>query len=302
MHKYFYFPFFFIVSLVFVHCIRTNQTENKADTFESRTIYSSDTLKVYHTVVPPLVNGISSDEAWNMAPWYPINQVWIPYGTEVDSTLFYGRYKILWSEETNLLYILAEITDNVFVGGYKYHSDPQQGQGYANYDILEIFIDENKSGDLHVFNAQGEDAKLWGSNAEAAFAYHIAVAAPDDGETLRTKKALDITGKSWSNYLIADYQDHLPEFALRREGNLYTWEFSLKVFDDTYDHSQPEKSIVKLHQDKVMGFSVAYCNNDDPDEEQKSRDHFFGSVWVPKENYNDHWKDASFFGTIKLVK
>jgi hypothetical protein len=270
--------------------------------FEHSTIYSSDTLRIQHVSDPPVIDGIADDNVWENSPWDPINQVWIPYGKEIDSTVFYGRYKLLWSDSTNLLYILAEITDNVFVGGYRYHPDPAKGQGYANYDILEIFINENKSGGLHVFNATSDDSLQWGSNAEAAFAYHIAIDTPGDGQTITEKHALDITGESWSNYTIADYQDHLPDFAVRRDGNLYTWEFSMKVFDDTYDHDNPEASRDQLHDGKVMGFSVAYCNNDDPDKQPKKRDHFFGSVWVPEENYNDHWRDASFFGTVKLLK
>jgi hypothetical protein len=294
--------FCLVIFAAFTQCTSNRQSSPATESWEHKNIYSSDTLRIQHVSNPPLIDGIAGDEAWNLSPWYPINQVWIPYGKEIDSAVFNGRYKLLWSEVTNLLYILAEITDDVFVGGYRYHPDPVKGQGYANYDILEIFIDENKSGDLHVFNATGTDTLQWGSNAEAAFAYHIAIEAPADGQTITEKYALDITGESWSNYTIADYQDHLPDFAVKRKGNLYTWEFSMKVFDDTYDPNNPGASRVQLQAGKVMGFSVAYCNNDDPEEDPKRRDHFFGSVWVPEENYNDHWRDASFFGTIKLVK
>ena len=50
-----------------------------------------------------------------------------------------------------------------------------------------------------------------------------------------------------------------------------------------------------------MGLSLAYCDNDDPDENPKKRDNFFGSVWVPETANNDHWKDADGYGTIMLI-
>ena len=292
-----------VIMFLFLWACQNSGNSKKHEVNEGYTIvYPSDTLPVRHTDNPPVIDGDTGDPAWNKASWYPINQTWIPYGAEIDSSVFYGRYKILWSEKTNVLYILAEITDNVFVGGYQYHPDPETGEGYPNYDILEIFIDENKSCERHVFNAIGEDAEQWGSNAEAAFAYHITIDAPADGQVITEKHILDITGISWSDYMIIDYQDHFPEFAVKRRGIHYTWEMSMKVFDDSYDHEHPEASRVKLHENKIMGFSVAYCNNDNPDEYPPQRDHFFGSVWVPEENYNDHWMDASFFGTIILMK
>lgn len=198
--------------------------------------------------------------------------------------------------------ILTEITDNKFVDGYQYNSDPEKGDGYADHDIFEVFIDENKSGVSHVFNSEGEDPAEWGENAEAAFAYHIVIDQPGDGKTVTEKMALDITGKNWDDYMIIDYEKHLPQFAVYRDGQKYTWEFSLRIHDDTYDHSQPQSSLVDLKDGKIMGFSVAYCNNDDVDEVPKKRDHFFGSVHIPEENYNDHWKNSELFGTIKLVK
>ncbi|MFP4287727.1 MAG: sugar-binding protein [Bacteroidales bacterium] len=290
-------------SLLFFQCRNPLTTDkDRSLSMEHSSISSSDTILVMQTGNVPVIDGINNEKNWEKAPWYPLNQVWIPYGEKVDSTVFYGRYKMLWSEETNLLYFLAEITDNVFVGGHEYHPDPSMGNGYADYDILEIFIDENNEGDRHVFDAEGDDIEQWGENAESAFAYHITVDTPEDGETLFDKNALDIAGVSWSDYFIANYKNHIPEFAINRNGDLYTWELSLKVYHDSYDHQNPEKSRVVLETGKIMGVSLAYCNNDDADEYPPFRDHFFGSVEVPRENYNDHWMDSSLFGTIMLVK
>lgn len=300
MIKNFFTPIFIGMVFISANCSSSDKSNNKNKA--NQIIYPSDTLELKLASSPPVIDGKGDDPAWNASKWHPINQVWIPYGEEIDSTIFHGRYKVTWSEEENLLYILTEISDNVFVDGYQYDPDPEKGGGYADHDIFEVFIDENKSGVPHVFNSEGEDPEEWGANAEAAFAYHIVIDKPADGETISEKMALDITGKNWDDYIIIDYEKHLPQFAVYRDGNKYTWEFSLRVHNDTYDHSQSQSSLVNLKEGKVMGFSVAYCNNDDPGEEPKKRDHFFGSVQIPEENYNDHWKNSELFGTIKLVK
>jgi hypothetical protein len=122
--------------------------------------------------------------------------------------------------------------------------------------------------------------------------------APADGTVATDFVAADIDGTDWNNRSTMDYASHFPELALKRDGNIYRYEFSLKVYDDAYDHSDPEASRVALTQNREMGMSMAYCDNDEPDGE---RDNFFGSVWVPEEAYNDHWKDASGFGSLRLV-
>jgi len=291
-----------MVAVFTLMCCSPQKEEDKSKNSKNNIIFPSDTLAIYHASQPPVIDADGNDTAWKEAQWRPINQVWIPYGEKIDSNIFDGRYKVIWSDEDNLLYILAEITDNVFVDGYQYNSDPEKGGGYADHDIFEVFIDENKSGVPHVFNSEGEDIDEWGSNAEAAFAYHIVIDQPAEGKTITEKLALDITGKSWDDYIIIDYEKHLPHFAVHQKGHKYTWEFSLRVHDDSYNHAQPKNSIANLEEGKVMGFSVAYCNNDDVEEKPKKRDHFFGSVRIPEENYNDHWRNSELFGTIKLVK
>ena len=72
----------------------------------------------------------------------------------------------------------------------------------------------------------------------------------------------DIAGTSWSNEIIPNYASHFPEFAMKKDGDIYMYEFSLKVYNDTYVDSDPEASRVNLALDKVMGMSVAYCDND----------------------------------------
>ncbi len=240
-----------------------------------------DTVKTPKLENVPTVDGLSDDACWEGAKWQTIDQVWIDYGIPVESDDYTGRYKVAWSETENVLYFVVEITDDIFIDGYEY-----PGGGYYNYDIVEVFIDEDKSGGLHAYETEE-------INAENAFSYHIVVDAPEDGEVNSEFVVCDIGAAGTMNYA-----GHFPELALRKNGNQYTWEFSLAVYDDTYDHGDPEASRVTLTEDKIIGLSLAYCDNDAPD---GIRDNFFGSVWVPAEEYNDHWMNADGYGTIELI-
>jgi hypothetical protein len=260
-----------------------------------------DTVKVTAIAELPLIDGIGDDNCWNDCKWQYIDQVWIEYGQTLDSVDFSGRYKIAWSPSTNVLYFLVEIVDDVFVDGYVYDSNPSVGGGYPDYDIVEVFIDHNKSGGLHVFDGTGNTGQLWGTNAENAFSYHIATEVLPEGQVTYNKVVCDIAGESWDNDYIPNYADHFPNFALQQSEGKFTWEFSMHVYDDSYEASNPAASRVVLKAGDLMGLSIAYCDNDDPNEEPKQRDNFIGSVWVPEDAKNDHWKNSDFFGTIHLI-
>ena len=239
--------------------------------------------------VLPVIDGEDTDACWTGARWYYIDQTWITWGESIDSADYFGRFKVSWSEEENLLYYYVEVNDDVFIDGYVYPNS-----GYPDFDIVEVFLDEDHSGGLHVF----DDNVQWGLNSENAFSYHIAIDAPADGEVATSFVACDLDGTDWGNSLIIDYAGHFPELAMKKNGNIYQYEFSLKVYDDTYDHSDPEASRVALAPDRELGMSMAYCDNDQPDGE---RDNFFGSVWVPEEAYNDHWMNSDGYGTLRLI-
>jgi hypothetical protein len=244
-------------------------------------------------------DGIAAETIWENSRWYYIDQVWIPYRAVLPAEDFSGRYKVAWSADSNLLYFFAETYDDVFVDGYVYNSDPSLGGNYPAYDILEIFIDENKSGGKHVF----DDGADWGTNAENAFSYHYSISQPEDGGTTSSVVACDIAGISWASYTIANYADHLENFIVRRDGNTLSWEFSLKVYNDTYDDANPENSRVTLTTGKQIGLSLAYCDNDNPNEEPKTRDNFIGSDVGPDQQlseWNEHWMNASVYGNLKL--
>jgi len=246
----------------------------------------------------PVIDGNGNDACWENIPWQRIDQVWIPYGETIPDDDYKGHYKIGWSKDPNCLYFLIEVYDDVFVDGFK--SGGQTADIY-NFDIVEVFIDEDDSGGKHVFDGTGSTGQEWGYNAENAFSYHIYADFPENGGISTEIHVGDLDGTGWDNSQSPNYADHFPEFALTRNQNRAIWEFSLIVYDDTYESDNVESARVQLKPGKEIGLSMAYCENDDPDEVPKVRDNFFGSVWVPAAAYNDHWINADYFGTIKLV-
>ncbi len=238
-----------------------------------------DTVVIRNVAVPPAIDGVGDDACWNIADWQAIDQVWINYGESIGSSDYSGRYKTVWSSKENLLYFLVEINDDMAVDGFR---EGETADVY-HYDIVEVFIDEDKSGGPHIFDDPGTQ------NAENAFSYHIYADFPAAGA---------VNKNHWVGDIPSPLTHHLPEFAMRASGSTAIREFSLKVFDDTYEAHDPEASRVMLTAGKLMGLSLAYCDNDEDDGQ---RDNFFGSVWVAAEHYNDHWMNADDYGTAVLV-
>ncbi len=224
-------------------------------------------------ISPPFVDGKADDACWASAEWQPIDQVWIPYGDVMDASDFTGRYKVAWSSETDRVYFLVEIVDDVLVDGYKYPM-----AGYYNWDVVEIFFDEDASGGDHKLN-------------QNAFAYHITAGNDEVGY-----EVMDLA----AGWQVMNYSDHL-DCVIGENDGAYTWEIAMLVYNEDYDPNVRNNPTEELYIGKVSGLSIAYCDNDDPDEEPKTRDNFIGSVEVPAEHYNDHWINADWFGTVKLV-
>ena len=279
--------------------------------------HRTDTLYIPETKMIPIIDGFVDENIWELTDWNSIDQIWMPYNNDQNNlgqeeglelwggaNDFSGKYKVRWSSETNLLYFLIVIDDDIFTDGYKYNENPSSGGGYPNYDVVEVFIDENRSGGLHVFDGSGSVGNQWGINAENAFSYHLVTNEPEHENVETQFYALDIAGTNWGfpNQRIADYYSHFDEFSIRKQGNQYIWEFSLIVHSDEYNPSKQELSVVDLYINKIMGLSLGYCDNDTPSETQLTRDHFFGSVSVPINSYNDHWKQADWFGVAKLIE
>ena len=239
-----------------------------------------DTVFVTEINIPPEFDGIGNDNCWQSLSWQIIDQVWIPWGTAMDAEDFSGRYKVAWSSQHNLLYFLLEITDDIVSDAYQ--ADGSTSSIY-NFDMFEVFIDEDKSGGPHLNDV-----------AENAFAYHIFTRFPNSGETTTTFICEDMG---------SDYRSHFPDFILRKEGNVATWEFSLIVYNDSYSPGNEEGARPALTEDKIIGLSIAYNDDDEPevDPALTERDNFIGSVAVSEANYNNHWMNADDFGTLKLV-
>ncbi|HET6558443.1 MAG TPA: sugar-binding protein [Prolixibacteraceae bacterium] len=280
----------------------------------------SDTVKVQHVNVLPVIDGMDNDECWNGVGvnWQSIDQVWMPWkGTVPASSDFTGRYKVIWNEAENVMYFLVDVLDDSFIDGFDFASSGPYG--YPNYDVVEIFLDENRSKGGHVFDNGSE-------NAQNALSYHISVNSPEDGETTDQFTVEDLDGVSWSNFWVVNYASHFPSFKMKKNGNKYLYEFSLKVYNDAYPTQQKngstptdiEKARVKLTAGKIMGASVAYCDNDDND---GKRDHFFGSTpgkeytanfgfngtanSISTENgqkiFNTCWMSANDYGVFRLM-
>ena len=247
-------------------------------------------VQVHYADTPPVFDGSGNDACWQNSNWQTIDQVWINYGESIPASDYSGRYKVLWNANENLLYFLVEVHDDVFVDGFRRNQSDEAHQ----FDVIEIFIDEDQSKGQHIFDTAT-------TNAENAFSYHLYADFPSEDEIQTEFTVVDIAGTGWGNRITPEYAPHFPHFSLKRTGNTATWELALKVYDDTYVENDPEASRVGLFVGKSINLSIAYCDNDDPNESPKLRDNFFGSVWVPAEAYNDHWMDAEYFGTITLL-
>jgi hypothetical protein len=72
---------------------------------------------------------------------------------------------------------------------------------------------------------------------------------------------------------------------------------AIKVYNSKFVMSNPEASRVKLSAKKLMGFTIAYCDND----ETTSRENFIGSMDMPSDKANDNYITADYFGSMLLV-
>lgn len=207
----------------------------------------------------PTIDGDAGDAVWQNSEWLPLDQVWI--GNPPAPADFSGRYKLAWDE--NNLYVLAEIVDDTLVDTH-----PDGLVRYWDDDCLEIFVDEDASGGNHQYNYN-------------AFAYHIAL----DG------KVTDVAPDSSFQY----YNDHCVS-RHRETGKVSIWEVAVKIFDGKR-YVDGEENIPKmLRQGKIMGFALAYCDNDRSPE----RENFIGNVVVEGTDKNRGWIDAGIFGKLGL--
>lgn len=208
----------------------------------------------------PLVDGIADDSAWTEAPWRPIANIWL--GGELEPADFNGRYKLVWTAKR--LYVLVEFVDDVLVDFYR---DPLVQ--YWDDDCLEIFIDEDHSGGNHQYNHN-------------AFAYHLSL----------DNQAIDIGPDKRAR----SYTHHLDS-KWHQQGDKVSWEVGIDIYTDQYLDDAPDNRPVRLSAGKIMGFMLAYCDND----RSEIREHFIGSEYAAGDHKDRGWIDANLFGTLELV-
>ncbi len=221
-----------------------------------------DTILADITDIPVTIDGKATEECWGNAEWHAIDQVWIPYNAVMKTGDFEGRFKVAWDKL--YLYVLVEVIDDSLSDD---HIDPYQN--WWDDDCVEIFIDENRSMGDHERNCN-------------AFAYHASL----------TYDALDLNSSGNG----VNYKDNI-EVAMDTIGmKTYLWEFAIKMYDASFLLSNPEASRVYLEKDKLMGFAIAYCDND----ETTARENFIGSMYMTASHNNDMYKNADYFGPMLL--
>lgn len=220
-----------------------------------------DTIYAVKSEVPVIIDGSDEDACWSEAEWKPIDQVWIPYAAKMAAGDFEGKYKVAW--DADYLYILVEVTDDMLSDD---HIAPLDN--YWNDDCVEIFIDEDRSKGNHLTNYN-------------AFAYHVSLTydAIDGG----TGNAINLR-----NNIVA-VMDTIGE-------NTYMWEFAVKIYNKNFSPNNTEASRVTLTPKKLMGFTIAYCDND----KTTSRENFIGSMVMTSATANDNYITADYFGSLLL--
>ncbi|MFT5481654.1 MAG: hypothetical protein ACI9GW_000299 [Halieaceae bacterium] len=209
----------------------------------------------------PQVDGVADESIWQKAEWRELNHRWL--GPEVSEEDFQGRYKVVWTEDK--VYLLAEIVDDVLIDT---HRDPLEQ--YWDDDTLEVFIDEDHSGGNHQFNHN-------------AFAYHLSL----------DNQAIDIG----TDKLPHSYTHHV-ESRWQQRGDKLVWEVSFDIYSDAYRDGAADNQAQKLKAGKVLGFLVAYCDNDG----SELRENFMGSEFAAGDAKDRGWIDAGLFGTLELVE
>ena len=224
--------------------------------------------KAYRTDKAPIIDGVSDEYCWSRAQWALINQPFDGLALP-DSSDFYGRYKAVWT--SSRVYILMEVTDNKLVDNRINPSD-----NYWEDDLTEFFIDEDHT-------AQGHECS---ADAFKAFAYHIATVARDKNNyangsivSLDSPDAIHHVidlGSDCNTGKALNLDDHV-KVKIVKIGNKYTWELEFKIYDKNYNQNSLANTPVTLTANKVMGFAIAYCDDDNG-----KRENMIGTVPQPQ--------------------
>lgn len=216
----------------------------------------------WNAAAAPVVDGVGDDACWNPGEWGFIDEQWFSNRSVPDSTDFYGRYKVVWTPEK--LYLLLEITDDVLNDNI---TDPLNN--YWEDDCLEVFIDEDKSGGDHKCCPQ----------AYNAFAYHVSPVTYD---------AVDLSDDG--DFVPKLFNEHV-NIAVKSAGSMHIIEIAITVFDNTFNEDHLNTPVI-LTKGKLMGFSIAYCDDDGD-----GREDFMAT----QPGGLDSWMNADLFGELLLL-
>jgi hypothetical protein len=218
-------------------------------------------FKAHQSTSPVQIDGCSQDAIWSQVNWYEMNYLWM--GNRVDSIDYHGRFKLAWDHQ--YVYILVEVIDEKL--------NPTLEDGVENYwkgDYVEVFIDEDQSGGNHQYNHQ-------------AFAYHVST----EGHAI-DKNTLQET---------VFFDDHV-NVVRSHDGNTYYWEMAIKLYDKQFDENSNHNIPVKISAQKMIGFSIAYGDNDG----KHSRENFMGSKKTHGNNNDEGYINSDVFGSILFVE
>lgn len=260
-----------ILLLSFISCINYKKSKEEASLVSNSCQLNSeltpiisagdDIFKAYMTKSPLIIDGCSKDSIWARAHWYDMNFNWM--GEAIDSVDYYGKFKLAW--DSQYLYILVEVIDE--------HLNPTLENGIENYwkgDYVEVFIDEDKSGGNHQFNHQ-------------AFAYHVST----EGHVI---------DKSIAKETI--FFDNHVEVKRLQEGDRHIWEMAIKLFNNQFDENAVRNIPVEIIKQKIIGFSIAYGDNDGNNE----RENFMGSKKTHGNNNDEGYINSDVFGSLLFIE
>ncbi|MBN1952242.1 MAG: T9SS type A sorting domain-containing protein [Bacteroidales bacterium] len=245
----------------YIHLNAYDGNENFIASMASLELINEDSFTAYKVPETPTIDGVADEAFWDTTSWYSLDYVWLPYNDLVDPEDFTGRFKLAWDE--NLLYMLVEVVDDSL-----YDSHPEPLDNYWNDDCVEVFLDEDHSGGDHL-------------SSYNAFAYHVST-------------EFDVVDNNASGSTSL-FNDHI-DAARTVDGDTYTWELAIRVFDDSYSNTGSSTPVTLEHA-KELGFSLAYCDTDG----SPQRENFIGSKYLEEAVSNNSYINASLFGTLTLI-
>jgi hypothetical protein len=226
--------------------------------------YKQGYYEAKYTKTLPVIDGNGNDTCWNKADWAPIDQVWI--GNTVSESDYSGKFKVMWTKDR--LYVLVRVVDD----SLRLQSPDVSNvcQNIYNYDCVEVFLDENNGRDVNY------------SGTFKAIAYH-----------LDTAHHICYAGGTMGWVRL---DDHINYNMKRVAAHTFDYEYEMKVFNDSYV-KEGNNTPVKLFNGKLMGWSVAYNDNDIG----TTRQNMFGSMLIEATDKNISYFNASAFGELKLI-